>query len=85
MEQHRSTYKGDRDAFYTRPPKAVGAIIRERAKELDLAYGDYISAILSEYVGLSHLMPMPQKPQAHDLLAELGLLTPQETDMPRTA
>jgi hypothetical protein len=43
----------------TRPPAEVGAILRAKAKELDVPYGDYLSAILCEYVGLNHLMPMP--------------------------
>lgn len=43
----------------TRPPAEVGAILRANAKELNVPYGDYLSAILCEYVGLTHLMPMP--------------------------
>ena len=43
----------------TRVPIEVGQIVRARAIRAGVPYGDLISAILSEYVGLSHLMPMP--------------------------
>ena len=52
-------FKGNRDAMMTRPPVEVGRIIRARAIRADVPYGDIIAAILSEYVGLSHLCPMP--------------------------
>jgi hypothetical protein len=42
-----------------RPPLEVGAIMRARAAEANVPYGDYISAILCEYVGLNHLLPLP--------------------------
>jgi hypothetical protein len=42
-----------------RPPLAVGAIMRERAEKAGVPYGDYISAILCEYVGLNDLLRVP--------------------------
>ena len=51
--------KGPRDQITTRVPPDVGRIIRARAIRAGVPVGDLTSAILSEYVGLSHLMPMP--------------------------
>lgn len=67
-------HKGDRDQITTRPPREVGEIIRAQAKEARVPVGDLISAILSEYVQLSHLMPMPST-----------ITEQQELDLPRTA
>lgn len=68
-------HKGDRDQITTRPPKEVGRIIRARALNSGVPVGDLISAILSEYVGLSYLMPMPAQ-QTN---------TQQELDLPQIA
>lgn len=71
-------HKGDRDQMITRPPMEVGQIIRARAKNNGMPYGDLIAAILSEYVGLSHLAPMPD-------IDHTALYTQQELELPRTA
>jgi hypothetical protein len=73
MNDGMSKHKGDREVMTARPPREVANIIKARAIRMGVPYGDLISAILSEYVGLSYLMPMPQEqPQ-------------QELDLPRIA
>ena len=67
-------HKGERDAMLTRPPLQAGMILRANAKELGIPYGDYLSAILCEYIGLTHLQPMPQRKDGQ-----------QELDLPMTA
>jgi len=67
--------KGERDpGIMCRPPAPVAEIIRARAEALGMYYGEYVSAILSEYVGLSYLLPLP-----HDIESQ------EELPMPRTA
>jgi hypothetical protein len=53
-------HKGDRDQMVTRPPRQVGSIIRAKALEAGVPYGDYISAILCEYVGLNNPLQVTQ-------------------------
>jgi hypothetical protein len=65
MDPMAPKHKGHRDPMMTRPPVEVGAIIRKNAKEAGIPYGDYIAAILSEYVGLSYQCPMPESAQTH--------------------
>ena len=77
-------HKGDRDQMTVRPPREVGAIIRARALRAGVDYGTYASAILSEYVGLSHLQPLPPTPDIFDLLQETTVPL-QENNMPRSA
>jgi hypothetical protein len=67
--------KGDRDAMMTRPPRAVGNIIRERASTAGVPYGDYISAILCQHVGMGYLMPIPEPMEPLDN----GLMPTPET------
>lgn len=50
----------------------VGQILRARAIRAGVPYGDIIAAILSEYVGLSYLCPMPA--EGDDKQPELDLL-----------
>jgi len=66
-------HKGDRDQMTTRPPREVGELVRAKAKEAGVPVGDMIAAILSEYVQLSHLLPIP------------STITQQELELPRTA
>lgn len=67
-----------------RPPREVGAIIRARALRAGVDYGTYASAILSEYVGLSHLAPIPEAPALFDLLRETTVPL-EETPLSRSA
>lgn len=69
-------FKGNRDAMMTRPPMEVGQILRARAIRAGVPYGDIIAAILSEYVGLSYLCPMPDEGKGDDQ---------QEFELPRSA
>jgi hypothetical protein len=73
-------FKGHRDPMMTRPPVEVGQIIRARAKRAGIPYGDLIAAILSEYVGLSHLCPMPNIDHTDPLALPM-----EELQLPRTA
>lgn len=59
MDPMAQPHKGNRDQFMVRPPIEVGKIIRDRALAAGVPYGDYISAILCEYVGLNHLGRVP--------------------------
>ena len=59
MEGMPQKHKGDRDQITARPPIEVGQILRARAMRAGVPRDVLISAILSEYVGLSHLAPMP--------------------------
>jgi hypothetical protein len=69
-------HKGDRDQITARPPIDVGRILRARAIRAGVPTDVLVSAILSEYVGLSHLAPMPN----------IDHINPQqEFDLPRTA
>ena len=55
--------KGDRDVFYTRPPRAVGNAIRAESVRRGMTMSDYIAAILAN----AHDMPelAPAEPPAH--------------------
>jgi hypothetical protein len=71
-------YKGERDQMTTRPPVEVGNIVRARAASAGIPYGDFVAAILSEYVGLSYLCPMPD-------IDHTQLFQQQELELPRSA
>jgi hypothetical protein len=58
----------------------VGQILRGRAARAGIPYGDLLAAILSEYVGLSHLCPMPDIDHTDPLALPL-----EEFQLPRTA
>lgn len=49
--------KGDRDHFLTRPPRALGDVIRARADEADLSYSEYIATLLAHAHGMPELAP----------------------------
>jgi hypothetical protein len=66
-------HKGHRDAMVTRPHYLVGQEIRRRAAEQGVPYGDLISAILSEYIGLNHLAPVPLGKHTQTQQQELDL------------
>ena len=59
--------KGDRDAFYTRPMRPVGERVRANAEALGMDFGEYISAVLAEHVGLPHLAPQPRGTNQQEL------------------
>lgn len=77
--------KGKRVQVTLRPHEEVFLIIREKAAKAGVPYGDYMSAILSEYVGLSYLLPIPPDKEIHDLLTELGLPPKDEYPLPKSA
>lgn len=66
-------HKGDRDQITARPPSEVGQILRARAIRAGVPTGVLVSAILSEYVGLSHLQPMPDIQHIINIQQELDL------------
>ena len=70
-------HKGNRDQITARPPMEVGQILRARAIRAGVPTDVLVSAILSEYVGLSHLAPMPDI--SHIINAQ------QELPLPRIA
>jgi len=49
--------KGDRDAFLTKPAIPVGEVVRSNAEALGMSYGDYISAIVANHLGLPQYAP----------------------------
>lgn len=57
----------------TRPHHEVGQEIRRMAEEMRVPYGDLISAILSEYIGLNHLAPVPLGKHTQTQQQELDL------------
>lgn len=56
--------KGDRDAFYTRPPRAIGERIRVEADRLGVSYSDYIAALVADQLGMREEAPtLPDRAQ----------------------
>lgn len=69
LKNHRGRpSKGDRDAFVTRPPRAVGTAIRERAQEAGMHYGEYIAAVLACAVDMPDLAPVAATPANQEAL-----------------
>lgn len=62
--------KGDRDAFYIRPPRAIGDQIRAEAERLDLRYADYLVWLVAGHLGLPY---EPQPLHTNDQQEELPL------------
>lgn len=61
--------KGARDHLVSRPPEAVGARVRQRAREQGYEYvSDYIAAVLAEHEGMPELAPQPRKPRTQEAL-----------------
>lgn len=58
--------KGERDAFMTKPAAPLGAVIRQRAEEARMTYGEYIAAILARELGMPEYAPQP--PRRHEEL-----------------
>ena len=76
--RHRSTYKGDRAQIMARPHPTVCALVRERAALLNIAVAQYAGDVLSEHVGLVHLVR-----ELHGL--DLGVLPPAAPDLGRAS
>ena len=51
--------KGERDAFLTKPAVPVGELIRDNAEALGMSFGDYISAIVANHLGMPQYAPQP--------------------------
>ena len=54
--------KGERDSFFTRPATPVGKVIRANADSLGMPYGEYISACLAQFLGMTEYAPNPPAP-----------------------
>lgn len=76
--RHRSTYKGDRAQIMALPDPTVCALVRERAALLNVPVVQYAGDVLSEHVGLDHLVR-----ELHGL--DLGILPPAVPDMERAS
>ncbi|ART74250.1 hypothetical protein BTO20_37000 (plasmid) [Mycobacterium dioxanotrophicus] len=74
--RHRSTYKGDRAQIMALPDPVVCALVRERAALLHVGVAQYAGDVLSEHVGLDHLVR-----ELHGL--DLGNLPPAVPDSGR--
>ena len=76
--RHRSTYKGDRAQIMALPDPTVCALVRERAALLNVPVVQYAGDVLSEHVGLDHLVR-----ELHCL--DLGIPPPAVPDMERAS
>lgn len=76
MRRRRSTYKGDRAQILARPHSTVCALVRERAALLDISLAQYAGDVVSEHVGLVHLVR-----ELYGL--DFGVLPPAIADMSR--
>lgn len=61
--------KGERDAILAKPPLAFGAILKQRADELGLSYGEYLVALAAQALDMPHFAP----PLPRDRTSELDL------------
>ncbi len=59
--------KGERDAFLTKPALPVGELIRANSENLGMSYGDYISAIVANHLGLPEYAPHPSMSEQEEL------------------
>lgn len=57
MGRPKGTGKGDRDAFLTRPMRPVGSRVRAEAQRLGMPYGEYISYVLANHLGMPDQAP----------------------------
>ena len=60
--------KGDRDHFLTRPPRALGDLIRASADDADLSYSEYIAVLLAHAHGRPDLAPASLPPRLQEEL-----------------
>ncbi len=60
--------KGDRDLIVSRPSRAVGDAVRQRADEAGLTISDYVAAVLADAHGLSQHAPKPLAAQTQEVL-----------------
>lgn len=56
-------HKGDRDIMVTRPARAVGDEVRQRADRAGLSISEFIARTLAIEVGLPDLAPQPRSEQ----------------------
>ncbi len=50
-------HKGDRDAFLAQPARPLGDVIRQKAQEAGMTYGDYIVTIVARELGMPEYTP----------------------------
>lgn len=48
--------KGDRDFIGVRPPQELGTLVRQQAQRRGMTVNDYVSGVLAEHEGMSHLI-----------------------------
>lgn len=61
--------KGERDAILAKPPVAFGAILKQNADDLGLAYGEYLVALAAQALDMPQFAP----PLPRDRTSELAI------------
>lgn len=56
-------------ALVTRPPRAVGVVVRQAAADYGISISEYIAIVLAHLVGLPHLAPHDARGQEEIQLA----------------
>ena len=59
--------KGERDAILAKPPVAFGAILKQNADEMGLAYGEYLVALAAEALNMPQFAPALPRDRASEL------------------
>ena len=59
--------KGERDAILAKPPLAFGEILKERAEQHGMSYGDYLVALAAEALQMPQFAPRPPRDRTSEL------------------
>lgn len=59
--------KGERDAILAKPPVAFGRILKEKADEQGLPYGEYLVALAAQALNMPQYAPASERDSSNQL------------------
>lgn len=62
--------KGERDAILAKPPIAFGKILKQKAEEQGLHYGDYLVALAAQALDMPQFTPKSERDNQLDISVE---------------